>query len=168
MSHASLPVTVRTSVRASLLLALLGLIAWATGAHFIFPSLGPSAFVMVFPQKETPGARHVIGGHLWGAVLGLLAYQILAPGVVLAELHQPLTLDGLRLTLSAALAMLLTSAAMLGTDTYHSPACSTALIMALGLLHTLRDGLLVIGAVVVLYLAFRLDVWLEARSARAM
>jgi hypothetical protein len=50
-----------------------GAMAWILGKPLIFPSLGPSAFVLVFDASENR-ARRVIGGHLIGVVSGLIAY----------------------------------------------------------------------------------------------
>jgi hypothetical protein len=41
-----------TSLSAGLLFAVLGAVAWVTGQPFIFPSLGPSAFVLAFERRS--------------------------------------------------------------------------------------------------------------------
>ncbi len=120
------------SGRAGALLAALGVVAWLTGEPFLFPSLGPTAFVLsVHPDGQSGTAWTVLGGHFWGTAAGLLSYHLLAS--------------------SAALSTALTSALMLYTRTVHPPACATTLIVSLGLLSTLRDGGLILLAVTLLY-----------------
>lgn len=41
-----------TSLYAGLVFTVLGLVAWATGRPFVFPSLGPSAFVLAFDRRS--------------------------------------------------------------------------------------------------------------------
>ena len=48
-----------------------GVAAWVLGQPPIFPSLGPSAFVLVRDENEDR-VRRVVGGHLIGVVSGLL------------------------------------------------------------------------------------------------
>ena len=39
-----------TSLYSGLLFAVLGVIAWVSGQPFVFPSLGPSAFILSFER----------------------------------------------------------------------------------------------------------------------
>jgi len=41
-----------TSLYAGLFFTVLGLVAWATRQPFVFPSLGPSAFVLAFDWRS--------------------------------------------------------------------------------------------------------------------
>jgi hypothetical protein len=72
---------VGTSPYAGLLFTVLGAIAWACGQPFIFPSLGPTAFVLAYDRRsERTHARRVVGSHLIGGGAGLAAWWALAGG----------------------------------------------------------------------------------------
>lgn len=140
---------IATSLHTGLHIAAIGLFAWATGLPALFPSLGPSAFVLaMFPAGEASNPRRVIGSHALGVVAGLLSYHLVAPGVVVTGQIPPLSVPGLRLTVSSVLAIILTVTGMLQFDIRHPPACATTLIVALGLLPRVSDGVLMIVAVV--------------------
>lgn len=156
---------VRTGLEAGLLIALLGLIVWATGQPFVFPSLGPTAFALALRTPEQTTARRVIGGHGCGVVVGLFVYHSLAEGLVITAEHVPLSTDGLWLSASAALSVAGTAAAMLLTRTSHAPACATTLIIALGLLPDVSDGAIILLAVTLLFAAHRAVLRLDRRIA---
>jgi hypothetical protein len=53
---------VGTSLYAGLLFTVLGVIAWGSGQPFVFPSLGPTAFVLAFDrQSERTQNRRIVG-----------------------------------------------------------------------------------------------------------
>lgn len=122
-----------------------------TGEPFIFPSLGPTAFVISYRSESPVSAWRVIGGHFWGTVAGLACYHLLASGAVLTNLVAPLSAVGGQLALSGALATGLTAALMIGTRSVHPPACATTLIVSLGLLSTPTEGAIIVAAVAILY-----------------
>ena len=138
---------------AGVLLALLAAVAWATGRPFVFPSLGPSAYVLATDGEGELGARRVIGGHAVGVVAGLASYHLLASGLSLVALPPAHSSDALRLAASGTLSVALTAAGMVATDTDHAPAAATTLIVALGLLAGPVDGATILAAVTALYLA---------------
>ena len=142
---------VGTSLYAGLLFTVLGVIAWGSGQPFIFPSLGPTAFVLAFDhQSDRTQSRRIIGSHLIGGIAGLLAWTVLASGISITATPPPFSGDGFRLAASATVSIVLTSWAMIATDTIHPPACATTLIVSLGLLSTpLRVGIIV-GSVTIL------------------
>lgn len=128
---------VGTSLYAGLLFTVLGGIAWVSGEPFIFPSLGPSAFLLAFERRgEQTQTYRVVGSHLIGGVAGLFAYSLVADGVSLTAIPPPGSMHGLRLELSGILSIVLTSWGMIASDTVHAPACATTLIVSLGLLST--------------------------------
>lgn len=142
---------VGTSLYAGLLFTLLGVIAWVSGQPFIFPSLGPSAFILAFErQGERTRTYRVVGSHLIGGVAGLLAYTLLASGIAITGATDPLSIEGLRLTTSATLSIVITSWGMIATDTIHAPACATTLIVSLGLLSTPLQVAIIVVSVVLL------------------
>lgn len=142
---------VYTSAYAGMLFTVLGVIAWVTGQPFIFPSLGPSAFVLAHDrQGEVVAPRRVVGSHLIGAVAGLVAYWTLAAGVTLTATPDPGTIAGLRLAAAGVCSVALTSWAMIATGTEHAPACATTLIVSLGLLSTATAATTIVVAVGIL------------------
>ncbi len=132
------------------MIAALGVILWLTGRPFVFPSLGPTAFMLALRPRQHP-AREVIGGHLWGVSAGLLSYHLVAGGLTLGSMPAAWSLEAVRLTGSAVLSVALTAGAMVATRTVHAPACATTLIVSLGLLPLLTDGLLIMIGVAFLY-----------------
>lgn len=141
---------VGTSLYAGLLFTVLGALAWVSGQPFIFPSLGPSAFILAFERRsERTRAYRIVGSHLIGGVAGLVAYTLLGAGGTITATPAALSFDGLTLAASATLSIVLTSWAMIATDTVHAPACATTLIVSLGLLSTpLQVGIIVVSVVV--------------------
>lgn len=142
---------VGTSLYAGFLFTVLGSAAWASGQPFVFPSLGPSAFILAFDRRgERTRTYRVVGSHLIGAIAGYIAYTALASGVTLTATPDPLSGDGLRLTASGFSSLVLTSWAMIATDTNHAPACATTLIVSLGLLSTALEVATIVVSVIIL------------------
>ena len=142
---------IATSLHTGLLIAVVGAFAWMSGLPALFPSLGPSAFVLaMFPDSEASDPRRVMGSHALGVVAGLLAYHLLAGGIVVTSRITPLSVVGLRLAVSSVVAIVLTVGNMLHFRVRHPPACATTLIVALGLLSSPLEGVLIVVAVTVL------------------
>jgi hypothetical protein len=140
-----------TSLYAGVLFTALGLIAWASGQPFIFPSLGPSAFILAFDRRgERTVASRVIGSHAIGAAAGFLTYAAFAAGVTLTATPPALSAEGLRLAASGTLSIVLTTWGMIATDTNHAPACATTLIVSLGLLSTPLQVGIILASVLLL------------------
>ena len=139
------------AVRAGALLSALGAMVWLSGLPFLFPSLGPTAYLFATrPESRQSALRRVVGGHAIGVLAGLLAYHALASDVVITASMGPGTAAGLRLAASGVAAVALTTAGMAVTDTGHAPACATTLILGLGILSTPRQGGIMLVAVAVL------------------
>ncbi len=135
---------------------LLGVITLVTGRPFLFPSLGPSAYLIATgEQPRAEGAYHVIGGHTVAVVAGLLAYAVFgneASAYVVFDQPDPaLSWELVALSASATLAMMLTTTTMLVTKTNHAAACATTLIIALGLMGGIVDGAIIVVAVALLW-----------------
>ncbi|MHC3379108.1 HPP family protein [Haloarcula sp. H-GB5] len=142
---------VGTSLYAGVLFVVLGILAWVTGQPFIFPSLGPSAFMLAFQRdRDRTGLVRVVVSHLIGGLAGLVAYVLLATGVSLVADPAAFSMAGLRLVASATLSLVVTSWGMIATDTVHAPACATTLIVSLGLLSTPRQVATIVAGVGVL------------------
>lgn len=140
-----------TSLYAGLLFAVLGTIAWASGQPFIFPSLGPTAFVLAFERRsERTRTYRIVASHLVGGLAGLFAYSLLASGITITVTPEPFSAAGFRLAASATLSIVLTSWAMIALDAIHAPACATTLIVSLGLLSTPLQVAIIVVSVIVL------------------
>ncbi|UIP00709.1 HPP family protein [Halobaculum sp. CBA1158] len=155
---------VGTSLYAGVLFAVLGSIAWVSGQPFIFPSLGPSAFILAFERRgERTRVYRIVGSHAIGGIAGLLAYWLVAGGVTLMATPAGLSPEGLRLAASGLLSIVATSWGMIATDTNHPPACATTLIVSLGLLSTPLQVLIIVASVVVLVEVHRAAIGAFAR-----
>lgn len=135
---------------------VLGVITIVSGRPFLFPSLGPSAYLMATGDKaRAESAYHVIGGHTIAVVAGLIAYGTVGGGVsAYVAFERPnaaLSWELVHLWASATLGMMLTTSTMLVTDTNHAAACATTLIVGLGLMSGLEDAAIIVTAVVVLW-----------------
>jgi hypothetical protein len=135
---------------------VLGVIALVTGRPFLFPSLGPSAYLIATGEKpRAEGAYHVIGGHTVAVVSGLVAYALfgneVSAYVVFARPDPAFSMEVVYLWASGTLAMILTTTVMLLTKTNHAAACATTLIVALGLMGGLEDGVIIVVAVAILW-----------------
>lgn len=132
----------------------LGSLAWMSGQPFLFPSLGPSAYLLATGEKDrAEGPYHVIGGHAVAAICGMIAYILFADGIVVVdafEQGEPFSGEVGRLVISGIVAMLLTTVGMLWSDTNHPAACATTLIVALGLMSTLLETAIIVVAVALL------------------
>lgn len=140
-------------------IGIMALLALATGAAFIFPSLGPTAFLFFYtPLAPAASPRNAIYGHLIGVVAGwgsLALFGLLDAGPAIAEGVTPGRIG------AAALSLGLTSGVMVMLKAPHPPAGATTLIISLGILREPRQlvvlmiavGLLTVQAIVINRLA---------------
>lgn len=130
-------------------IALLSLLAMALHTSFVFPSLGPTAYLLFFtPRAASASPKHAVCGHAIGLLFGWCALWmtgLLHAPVVTAEGVNPMRL------LAAASSLGATGAAMVLLDVGHPPAGATALIVSLGFI-TRPSHLLIIEAAVVVLL----------------
>lgn len=119
-------------VAGTISIALMGAIAVATNEPFVFPSLGPTAF-LIFDAPTIPDSspRNAIFGHLIGVAC---AYFALAVTGLLGS--QPAIITGVSpaRAIAAGLSLGLTSGVMMWLRVRHPPACATTLIVSLSLL----------------------------------
>jgi len=114
-------------------IGLMATAALVTGAPFVFPSLGPTAFLLFYtPTQPTASPRNTLGGHLIGVTAGYLALMVFG-----LTGHGPALAEGVHWTNvgAAALSLGLTSGAMIWFKIPHPPAGATTLIVSLGILH---------------------------------
>lgn len=99
---------------------------------FVFPSLGPTAFLFFYtPLAPAASPRNAICGHAIGAASGYLSLVLFG----LTD-HGPATEDGVNSArvFAAGLSLGLTSGLMVLCGTPHPPAGATTLIISLGIL----------------------------------
>ena len=112
-------------------IAILAAIAMLTHSPFVFPSLGPTAFLFFFtPTMPTASPRHCIYGHAIGIACGYLA--LVVTGLTHAP---PAMVEGVTVlrVLAAALSLAATGALMVLLKAAHPPAGATTLIVSLGI-----------------------------------
>jgi|AntRauTorckE6833_2_1112554.scaffolds.fasta_scaffold13013_2 hypothetical protein len=146
--------TIFLTSKSALFILVLSIIAWALGAPFIFPSLGPTAYILAFDQKRSHSARVVIGGHACGILGGLVSYYLVVDPYSLLLLSEAVSTPGIFLGLGAVLSIAITTFLMLMFQVSHPPACATTLIISLGILPYWYDGLVILIAVVILYYVY--------------
>lgn len=126
-------------------IVVLSLVALLTRTPFVFPSLGPTAYLLFFtPRAAAASPKHAICGHLIALVCGWGALWV--TGLA----HAPaVTAEGInRMRLLAAAASLgLTAAAMVLLNVGHPPAGATTLIVSLGFITQLQQLLVIEAAV---------------------
>jgi CBS-domain-containing membrane protein len=113
-------------------IALMATAAVVTGQPFIFPSLGPTAFLLFYtPMLAAASPRNTLGGHLIGAAAGYLALVVFG----LTD-NAPALVEGVGAGRvgAAAQSLGLTSGAMVWARVPHPPAGATTLIVSLGIL----------------------------------
>lgn len=129
-------------------MALLAGLAMLTRTPFIFPSLGPTAFLLFFsPTAASASPRNTLLGHAIGIVCGygalvLVGLEHAAPAIMTG-------VDDPRI-LAAALSLALTGAIMILLDAAHPPAGATTLIISLGIMSHPVDLLIIEVAVALL------------------
>jgi CBS-domain-containing membrane protein len=141
--------TAFVGLNAAISMVLISAIALATREPFVFPSLGPTAFLLFYAARNPVSSpRNTIIGHLVGIVAGYVA--LLATGLQDA----PARLDDVTWPRAgaAAISLSLTAAAMVFLKAPHPPAGATTLIISLGLLHTLPQLGIVMAGVILLVL----------------
>ena len=131
-------------------IAIMSAVAWATDEPFIFPSLGPTAFLLFYtPPNPAASPRNTIIGHAIGAAAGYLALVIFGLTDDPAALATSVT--GSRVG-AAAVSLALTSALMVWLRAPHPPAGATTLIVSLGILRELDQLAVLMLAVALLTL----------------
>ncbi|HZL29338.1 MAG TPA: HPP family protein [Acidobacteriaceae bacterium] len=129
-------------------IGLLAVLALFTGSPFVFPSLGPTAYLFFFsPMAEASSPRNTILGHAIGLICGYAAFALTAassppfgahPGVHAARV------------LAAALSLSATGALMALFRVSHPPAGATTLIVSLGIISQPRELVIIEIAVILL------------------
>lgn len=129
-------------------MAILSALAMAWRTSFVFPSLGPTAYLLFFkPRSAAASPKHAICGHLIGLLCGVAALKL--TGLA----HAPaVTMEGVTKmrVLAAALSLGATGALMILLNVGHPPAGATTLIVSLGFITQFWHLLVIELAVVAL------------------
>ncbi|MGI4828248.1 MAG: HPP family protein [Janthinobacterium lividum] len=126
-------------------LALLGAVS---RSPFVFPSLGPTAYLFFFsPLAEAASPRNTIAGHAIGLVCGFAAFLLFPVPHLSYAATQSIYWPRI---FAAALSLSLTGALMVLFRISHPPAGATTLIVALGILSRPKYLLVIEIAVILL------------------
>jgi CBS domain-containing membrane protein len=127
-------------------IALLALLALVTGSPFVFPSLGPTAYLFFFsPLAEASSPRNTILGHAIGLICGYVAFALtMTPAFAI---HTGAHGQGV---LAAALSLSATGALMVLFGVSHPPAGATTLIVSLGIISQPKELVIIEIAVFLL------------------
>ena len=132
-------------VNGSLSIGLLAVVAHFTSSPFIFPSLGPTAFLLFYqPTAVASCPRNTLIGHLIGATVGWICLAAFGLADAPSAMVEGVTWARVGAT---ALSLGGTSAAMVLLGAVHPPAGATTLIVSLGLMPHLWQIPVLMGAV---------------------
>jgi CBS domain-containing membrane protein len=127
-------------------IALLSILAVSTGVPFVFPSLGPTAYLLFLsPRSEAASPRNTILGHIIGLVCGYGALRIFGNGLTTGNggFDWPKVF-------AAALSLAATGALMVLFKAGHPPAGATTMIVSLGIISQPKYLLIILVAVFIL------------------
>lgn len=137
-------------VNGCLSIGLMSVLAVLTNSPFVFPSLGPTAFLFFYtPTAPSASPRNTLIGHAVGASAGYLS--LVVTGLTMAGPALSVGVTWPRV-IAAALSLGITAGVMVLLRAPHPPAGATTLIVSLGLLTHPWQLALLMGAVVVLTL----------------
>jgi CBS-domain-containing membrane protein len=136
------------TVMAAVLLLIIGLTAWVASQPWLFPSLGPTAYLLAkYPELPSSRIYNCIVGHLVGIASGFIAVAIFnawqAPIVPLNDVTAPRIWAA---TVAVGLTVLGNTLLRSG----HPPAAATTLLIALGTFKTGWDAVIIIIGVLLL------------------
>jgi len=129
-------------------IGIMAAVALITHDVFIFPSLGPTAFLFFYtPLAATASPRNAIYGHAIGAAAGWLSLVLFGLTDSGTAIQEGVTAGRVG---AAALSLGLTSGMMVLLKAQHPPAGATTLIISLGILADLDKLVVLMVAVVML------------------
>ncbi len=131
-----------------LTIALLALLALISHNPFVFPSLGPTAYLLfIAPLQQNSSPRNTILGHAIGLVCGYGAYALTGAANMPFGVHPGVYWPRI---LAAALSLSATGAFMVLLRADHPPAGATTLIVSLGIISKPRELIIIEVAVFLL------------------
>ena len=129
-------------------IGVLALLALVSRNPFVFPSLGPTAYLLFFsPLGKTSSPRNTILGHAIGLICGYAAFILTGAGTLPFGVHPGIFWPRI---LAAALSLSATGAFMVLLDISHPPAGATTLIVSLGIISRPRELVIIEVAVFLL------------------
>jgi CBS-domain-containing membrane protein len=129
-------------------IAIMAVLALVTGEPFVFPSLGPTAFLLFYtPLVPAASPRNTLNGHLIGVLAGYLSLVVF--GLTDDPPALATSVTGPRVG-AAALSLALTSGVMVWARVPHPPAGATTLIVSLGIIREPEQLVVLMVAVVLL------------------
>jgi CBS domain-containing membrane protein len=149
--HARVPVLALFSfINGCISIALMSVLAVVTHSPFIFPSLGPTAFLFFYtPTAPSASPRNTLIGHAVGAAAGYLS--LVVTGLTMAGPALTVGVTWPRV-IAAGLSLGLTAGVMVLLKSPHPPAGATTLIVSLGILRQPWQLVLLMVAVILLTL----------------
>ena len=149
--HARIPVLALFSfVNGCISIGIMAALAVVTHSPFIFPSLGPTAFLFFYtPRAPSASPRNTVVGHTIGVLAGY--FSLVVTGLTAAGPALAVGVTWPRV-IAAALSLGLTAGLMVLSRSPHPPAGATTLIVSLGILTKPWQLLLLMVAVVLLTL----------------
>jgi CBS domain-containing membrane protein len=129
-------------------IGLLALLALVSRNPFVFPSLGPTAYLLFFsPLAKACSPRNTVFGHAIGLLCGYAAFVVTGAGALSFGVHPGIFWPRI---LAAALSLSATGALMVLLDISHPPAGATTLIVSLGIISRPRELVIIELAVFLL------------------
>lgn len=130
------------------MLSVLGIIALISQLPFIFPSLGPTAFLLATnPLAKISSPKNIILGHLIGVLCGYFALTIFgltdSPSIFISGISP-------QFIGAAIISIALTSLFMVLFSVEHPPAGATTLIVSLGVMNTPVSLVILMISVIIL------------------
>jgi CBS domain-containing membrane protein len=143
-------------VNGCLAIAVMSVVALLTGSPFVFPSLGPTAFLHFYTAMAPAASpRNTVLGHLIGvaaAVVSLALFGLSDAGPALSGGMSAARVGAVALSLG------LTSGAMVWLRVPHPPAGATTMIISLGILTgTAHLAVLMLAVVLLTMQAFAIN-----------
>jgi CBS domain-containing membrane protein len=135
-------------VNGFLTIALLALLAVMTNSPFVFPSLGPTAYLLfIAPLAENSSPRNTLLGHAIGLVCGYAAFATTGAAAIPFGVHAGVYWPRI---FAAALSLSATGAFMVLLRAGHPPAGATTLIVSLGIISKPKELVIIEVAVLLL------------------
>lgn len=129
-------------------IGLMSVLALITRSPFVFPSLGPTAFLFFYtPRAPSASPRNTLIGHTIGVLAGY--FSLVVTGLTAAGPALAVGVSWPRV-IAAALSLGLTAGLMVLFKSPHPPAGATTLIISLGILTKPWQLVLLLIAVVLL------------------
>ena len=149
--YARIPVLALFSfINGCISIGLMSILAVVTQSPFVFPSLGPTAFLFFYtPTAPSASPRNTIVGHGVGVISGY--FSLVVTGLTGAGPALTVGVTWPRV-IAAALSLGLTAGLMVLLKSPHPPAGATTLIISLGIVTAPWKLVLLMGAVVLLTL----------------